>query len=232
MVFGTNHVLDHCNNINLTFNDKVIERVYVFKYLGIKFDSYMSWSSHIDYLSGNVSKRIGFAKRVKYFLPQETLITLANALVIPHFDYASSVWSNCSTTDQAHLQVLHNKLARTILSADIRTPIDDMLSSINWIRLGNRWSNHMLILTFKCLKNMCPDYLCNQFNFVQNVHNHITRSHTSNTLIVPKCNSNSGKRTFLVRAANLWNNVPPSIRTELDNLTLYYFKTNVIASSF
>ena len=43
---------------------------------------------------------------------------------------------------------------------------------------------------------------------------------------------NSGKRTFLVRASNLWNNVPPSIRTELDNLTLYHFKTNVIASSF
>ena len=90
----------------------------------------------------------------------------------------------------------------------------------------------MLILTFKCLKKMCPDYLCNQFNFVHNVHNHITRSHTSNTLIVPKCNSNSGKRTFLVRAANLWNNVPLSICAELDNLTLYHFKTNIIASSF
>ena len=48
MVFRTNHVLDHCNNINLTFNDKVIERVDVFKYLGIKFDSNMSWSSHIS----------------------------------------------------------------------------------------------------------------------------------------------------------------------------------------
>ena len=89
-------------------------------------------------------KRIGVVKRVKYFLQQETLITLANALVIPHFDYASSVWFNCSATDQVHLQVLHNRLARTILSADIiRTPIDDMLSSVNWIRLSNRWSNHI-----------------------------------------------------------------------------------------
>ena len=145
-------MLDHCNNINLAFNDKVIERVDLFKYLGIKFDSNMSWSSHIDYLSGNVSKRIGVVKRVKYFLPQEILLTLANALVIPHSDYASSVWSSCSATDQAHLQVLHNRLARTILSANIRTPIDDMQSSINWIRLSNRWSNHMLILTWFRIK--------------------------------------------------------------------------------
>ena len=68
-------------------------------YLGIKFDSNMSWSSHINYLSGNVSKRIGVVTRIKYFLPQETLIALGNALVIPHFEYASSVWSNRSATN-------------------------------------------------------------------------------------------------------------------------------------
>ena len=96
------HVLDHYININLTFNDKVIERLDVFKKLGIKFDSNMSWSYYIDYLSGNVSTRISVIKRVKY-LRQETLITFANALVIPHFDYVISVWTNCSVTDQAHL---------------------------------------------------------------------------------------------------------------------------------
>ena len=230
MVFGTNHMIDQYNDITLSFDDKLIEKVSVFKYLGIKFDSNMSWSSHIDYLSGNISKRIGIVKRIKHFIPQETLIMLSNALVIPHFDYASSVWSNCSANDQNNLQVLHNRLARTILSADIRTPIDDLLSSVNWIRLCDRWSNHMLILIFKCIKDMCPDYLCNQFRFVHNIHDHITRSHTTNTLVVPKCNSNSGKRTFLVRAASLWNNITPSIRADLDNLTLSQFKTSVITS--
>ena len=33
----------------------------------------------------------------------------------------------------------------------------------------------MLILTYNCLENMCPDYLCNQFNFVHKVHNHINK---------------------------------------------------------
>ena len=113
----------------------------------------MSWSSHIDYLSGNISKRIGIVKRIKHFIPQETLIMLSIALVIPHFDYASSVWSNCFANNQNDLQVLHKRLARTILSADIRTPIDDLSSSVNWIRLCDRWSNHMRILTFKCIKN-------------------------------------------------------------------------------
>ena len=93
---------------------------------------------------------------------------LSNAVVMQHFDYASSVWSR--------LQVLRIKLTRTILSApDIRTPIDNLLSFINWTRLCKRWSYHMLILIYKCLENMCPDYLCNQFNFVHKVHNHINK---------------------------------------------------------
>ena len=227
MVFGTNYMLDKFNDITVTFEDNVIEKVDVFKYLGVKFDNNMSWSSHIDYISGNVSKRIGIVKRAKYFLPQKTLITLSNALVIPHFDNASSVWSNCSTTNQSHLQVLHNRLARSILSVDIRTPIDDMLNSVDWIRLGKRWSNHMLILTFKCIKNMCPNYLCNQFNFVHDYHEHLTRNHTTNTLIVPKCSSNSGQRTFIVRAANLWNNLPASFHADLENMSLYQFKARI-----
>ena len=69
----------------------------------------------------------------------------------------------------------------------------------------------MLILTFKCIKYWCPNYLCNQFSFVHDSHDHLTRSHTSNTLNVSKCNSNSGKRTFGVRAATLWNNLPASL---------------------
>ena len=231
MIFGTNHTLNHYNDITLTFDDKFIERVDVFKYLGIKFDSNMSWSSHIDYVSGNISKRIGVVKRAKYFLPHKTLVMLSNALVIPHFDYASSVWSNCSATNQYQLQVLHNRLARTILFADIRTPVDDMLNSLNWIKLCDRWSNHMILLTFKCIKNMCPEYLCNQFDFVHNAHDHKTRSHSSNTLIVPKCNSNSGKRTFIVRAANLWNNLPPSYRVNFETMSLHQFKTSIITSA-
>lgn len=189
----------------------------------------MSWSSHIDHLSKNISKRIGIIKRVKYLLPHKTLIMLANALAIPHFDYASSVWSNCTKTDQNQLQVLHNRLARTILSADIRTPIDDMLTALDWIRLSDRWNNHMIILTFKCLKHWCPSYLYNQFEFVHDIHDHLTRSSTTNMLNVPNYNANSGERTFAVRAANLWNElVPESIRINHENMSLSQFKSNIV----
>jgi len=226
MVFGTRHVLNRFKDVSLSHNNNAIERVEEFKYLGVKFDCSMSWSSHIDKISSDVRKRIGVIRRVKYFLPMTTLNMLCNSLVMPHFDYCSPVWSNCSLDSQIHLQRLQNQLARTILSADIRTPINDMLDHLNWIKLDQRWSNHMLILVFKCLRNFAPDYLSSKFHFVHDVHNYSTRNHSSNALALPKSNSNSGMRTFQVRAAHIWNSLPQSVRKDSATTSLSQFKYN------
>ena len=105
---------------------------------------------------------------------------LSNALVI------AAVWLNISRVSQLKLQFLHNNLARTILFADIRTHVDDMMAALEWIKLKDRWENHLLILVFKCLKNLSPAYLSSQFNFIHDYHNYVTRNHSSNTLVVPK----------------------------------------------
>ena len=50
---------------------------------------------------------------------------LANALFMPHFDYCNPVWTNCNNTLLNSLQIYHDRLARILLSADVRTRIDD-----------------------------------------------------------------------------------------------------------
>ena len=67
MICGTKRTLEKFHDVKLTFNGSVIERVDEFKYLGVKLDSSLSWSAHIDYLCKNVSKRTGIIKRVKIF---------------------------------------------------------------------------------------------------------------------------------------------------------------------
>ena len=152
---------------------------------------------------------------------------LSNALGIPHFDYGSTVWSNFSAESHNKLQVLHNNLARIILSADIRTPTNDMMDILKWVKLDKRWHNHLTLIVYKCLRNLSPSYISAQFEFVHNSHSHLTRNHTSNTLAVPKFKSNSGLRTFHVRAAYAWNSLPSAIRIELENMTVHQFKSKV-----
>ena len=46
-----------------------------------------------------------------------------------------------------------------------------------------------------------------------------------------KFNTNSGRRTFHARAGYLWNSIPTSIRTELYNMSLGQFKSNISTMS-
>ena len=105
----------------------------------------MTWSEHVDLIASNISKRCGVIRRVKYYLPNHILKKLAESLIMPHFDYCSHVWSNCSITLSNRLQVLLNSLARIILSADIRTHIDSMMTTLKWLKLDCRWNNSILL---------------------------------------------------------------------------------------
>ena len=128
---GDNHVLNNFSDIKLNYGNAAIERVDKFKYLGVILDPLLSWCEHIDYVSSTISKCIGVIRRVKFYLPSNTLNMLSNALVFPHFGYCSPVWSNCKAEFSNSLQILQNKLARVLLSADIRTSVDDLMMALN-----------------------------------------------------------------------------------------------------
>ena len=192
------------------------------------FDNQMIWLDHINHVSANISKRCGVLNRVKYNLPNCTLKMLAEAMIIPNFDYCSPVWSNCNNELKTRLQKHQNKLARIILSADIRTPINNMMTSLNWLKLDDRWTNQMLIMIFKCLNGTSPNYLSSKFIFTHSVHNYSTRGQISNSLIIPLCNSNSGRRMFTSRSSQIWNNLPQDIRINYQTMSLNQFRNNAL----
>ena len=229
IVFGNHHFLSNFNNVNLMYDNTSIERVDKFKYLGVIFDPTLSWTEHVDYMSSIISKRIGVIRRVKFYLPSKTLNMLANALVFPHFDYCSVVWTNFNMEHLNSLQVLQNKLARILLSADIRTSINHLMSSLNWHKLDKRWHNQLLLLVLKCLVQEAPSYLSCQFTYTSSIHSHNTRTQSSHSLVIPSFNVNAGKRTFLYRAGSSWNNLPCHIRKKAMSMSSKSFKTNVLS---
>ena len=90
---------------------------------------------------------------------------LATALVMPLFDYCCCVWSNCNVQNTNCLQVLMNRLGRILLSVDIKTSVDFILSTLGWKRLNVSWNEKLIIMTFKCLKGCAPPYLSSTFIF-------------------------------------------------------------------
>ena len=86
-------------------------RYSLFRCLGVELDERMSWENHIDSICKKVGSGIGIIKRIKPFVPQETLQNLYNSLVLPYFGYCSSLWDNYGSTLKEKLQKLQNRTA-------------------------------------------------------------------------------------------------------------------------
>ena len=67
-------------NEQVMINDKPVTRYTSFPCLGVELDERMSWENHIDTICGKVGSGIGIIKRVKPFVPSETLQNLYNFL--------------------------------------------------------------------------------------------------------------------------------------------------------
>ena len=52
-------------------------------FLGVTIDNQLTWRDHIQGVRKKVSKAIGVLSKVRHFVPNKTLKTLYNALILP-----------------------------------------------------------------------------------------------------------------------------------------------------
>ena len=103
------------------YGNNIIERVEKFKYFGIIFDTLLAWSTseHVNYISFVISKRIGvivlWSWHILIIVVQFGLTASLNSVILFNF--------------------LKTNLAVFFLSADIYTPILNMMNILHWDKL-------------------------------------------------------------------------------------------------
>lgn len=102
-------------SLNLKLNDHVLDQVFSTKILGVHFDTLLKFDTHIDKLVNKLCFLRYLFSKVKYFLSTNVLLTLYRALVIPHFDYCSSVWSFTYETHKKKIEISQNSFLKILL---------------------------------------------------------------------------------------------------------------------
>ena len=211
MVFGSNAKLAKLQNINLLINNRPLNRVESFKYLGITLNQTLSWSDHIEALFTKVNQSLGIIRRVKHLLTVGSRRTLVNSLVMPIFDYADFVWGDKNNSVlMNNLQVLHNKAAKIILDAHPLSSASESLRSLNWQPLSTHRHFHHCLIMHKCLNN----YIDFKFNFKFSSDIYIYNTRNKQNIHLECVKKNWGKQAFSYHAANDWNSLP----VELQNI--------------
>ena len=87
-------------------------------------------------------RNIGVIKRVRTFLPKETLDILYKTLVEPHFRYCNIVWGRCSQTQLNKLQQLHNRATCAVAKVRFEnTNHVKLLQDLGWLDIEQRTNN-------------------------------------------------------------------------------------------
>ena len=121
-------------------------------------DKHLDSNSHIDEISNKLSRTIGIINKLKYVLPQHVLLTLYNALMLPHINY-------CLLASGDHHT---NK---------ITAPAEPLLKSLNLLKGKDILKIQQLWFVYKHYNENLPTYLQNiPIILNTDVHSHNTRN--------------------------------------------------------
>lgn len=205
-------------DLGININGDVIDYVSEIKYLGVYLDPQLSFSSHIDYLCKKLGKKIGFFNRIASCLSQWSKMLIYNTIILPHFNYCSSLLISCTKNDIDRLQIQQNKAMRIILNCNKYTPIGDMLQTLGWLTIWESIKRANLILIYKIEHRQLPEYM-NKFLVKRlNFHNYNIRSKQNYNTDTVKLTSL--QKSLFFEGVRLFNALPEEIKVS-PNLNVF-----------
>ena len=200
-----------------------IKPVYEVRNLGSWFDLNFSMSTHISKSCGAAFYWLHNIKRISRFIGKEKLEMVLHAFVTSTIDYCNGLLYGLPDCRIVKLQRVQNPAARLLTSSSKYSHITPVLKELHSLPVRFRIHFKILLLTFKALNGMAPDYIMELIK----VRKHARYSLRSNSGItishpVEKMLKSFGDRAFSVAVPTLWNAFPASLR---NTTSLFTFKS-------
>ena len=78
----------------LTFGNSSVSNCDYHKHLGLLLDNKLSFDYHLREQISKANKGIGLIKRLRKFLPRDSLLTIYKSFIRPHLDYGDIIYDN------------------------------------------------------------------------------------------------------------------------------------------
>ena len=141
------------------FDNEIIDEVMQHTHLGVTLACNSSWKPHIFNVYERASKRANMLKGLKFKLRRNTLERLYKSLVRPVLEYADVVWDGCTESECDLLEHVQYEAAKIVTGAIKGTSKHRLMLELGWEEMRSRRAVHKVILYYKIVNNLCPNYL-------------------------------------------------------------------------
>ena len=183
------------------------------KYLGVVFDSKLTWSSHVAAVCKSMAYYLYLINFHSQSLPREILKMLVESLVFSRLNYALPVWGPAVRQNSlSRINRLHNRAVRIVCGLRKSENVSRHCQAIGWLSMP-------LLTQHRTLCAMLDQYTCR--GILLNPPIQFGRHHTYNTrcpvhcAMVARCRLALSKRHFRQKAITWWNSLPQRLFSDL-----------------
>ena len=154
----------------LYINNVKINRVDKTKFLGVIIDETLSFQSHVSLIKGKISRGIGLLYKCRPCVTEETMRTLYNTFIYPHFTYCIEVWGNIYSTHLDELVKAQKRAVRAIVGARRFEHSAPILKKLNLFNLNEIYIYFVQLFMFKYHHNYLSSAIDEMFVSNSSIH--------------------------------------------------------------
>ena len=140
-------------------NDTIMVETTSHQHLGLTFSSTCTWNEHVNDTSLKACTRLKLLRALKFRVSRKSLEILFISFIQPLLEY-SDFYGIIAHQSKKQLEAIHSESARIVSGANKLCSIEKLFVELGWESLQSRRNKHKLILFYKILHGLAPDYLC------------------------------------------------------------------------
>jgi hypothetical protein len=171
------HVRNKVTDIpNLKINNKVIERVSKYKFLGVHLDDKINWKEHINHICTKLHQNKYLINNIKHLIPKKHLISMYYAHINSHLTYGMYLWG--PMISQTTVNKLYNeqkKILRYIENETYTTDYNKIHKTNRILKILDMIKCEILKFSYKLNNQLLPAKIEQFFDKRPIIHHHNTR---------------------------------------------------------
>ena len=191
----------------------------VVKSLGVLFDEYLTFDSHISSVIQSCNIQLRNLRAVASKLDFDLRKQLIHCLVFSKLDYCNGLLYGLPDYQIKRLQKVQNSCVRFLFGKRVGKweSLKPFLKEAHFLPVKQRIDFKIALMTFKCINNIAPTYLKNCIKVKDQSLKSLRNENDYFLLNVPPIpNYKRTDRSFCYAAPSVWNNLPYNMRTCTD----------------
>ena len=207
MMFGNQHTANLPPLlIKSHYSYDLIKKTHETKFLGVYYDSNLSFKSHIHHLTQRISRVCGLLYRLKDIMPTYVLKNMYHAHIGSLINYCNIIWANICPTNLKPLTLILKRAIRNVTKSDFLEHREPLFKNMKILDLEGTRKISLALYFFKSRDLNIPPLLA--------THGYQTRQR--DRLRPPQHRLTLFHNSFLYQAPTFWNVVtndfPPDIK--------------------